>query len=213
MDGKWFLLQFEGRINRARYWLATLIVLCSMIAALMLLATISAFFGIATGPLSINLVGISASFDLDADTAVKVGLFPQVVMIPMTLVFAWFYAAASIKRLHDRNKRGWWMVAFIVAPGLYGQFGGWLGGSWAAAFIGLAVFITFIWGLVEMYCLSGSPWANRFGANPLSKAQTRSRGEFRTGLGTSSAWDQHSEIEFVPHSAGPPAGAQVKREA
>jgi hypothetical protein len=131
----------------------------------------------------------------------------------MTLVFAWSYAATSIKRLHDRNKSGWWMVPFIVATGLYGQFEGWLGDSWAKAFIGLAVFIFFTWGLVEMYCLRGNPWTNRFGPNPLPKAQTRSRGEFRTGLGTSSAWDQHSEIEFVPHSSGPSAGAQVKREA
>ena len=213
MDYVWFLFRFEGRINRAKYWLATLIILCSMISALMLLATISAIFGIATGPLAINIVGISASFELDADTAVKVGLFPQVVIIPLTFVFAWSYAAASIKRLHDRNKSGWWIVPFIVATGLYGQFGGWLGGSYAAAFIGLAVFIAFIWGLVEMYCLRGSPWTNRFGANPLPKAQTRSRGEFRPGPRTSSAWDQHSEIESVPHSAGPSAGAQVKREA
>jgi hypothetical protein len=53
-----------------------------------------------------------------------VGLFPQIVIIPMTLVFAWFYAAASIKRLHDRNKSGWWMIPFVAATGLYGQFGG-----------------------------------------------------------------------------------------
>ena len=76
----------------------------------MLLAAISKIFGIATGTLSINIIGISASFELGDDAAaVKVGLFPQIVIIPMTLVFAWFYAAASIKRLHDRNKSGWWI--------------------------------------------------------------------------------------------------------
>jgi uncharacterized membrane protein YhaH (DUF805 family) len=208
MDYRRFLYHFEGRINRARYLLALLIILGSMVFALLSLAIISAFFGIATGPLSINLVGVAASFDLDADTAVKVALFPQIVTIPMTLVFAWFYAAASIKRLHDRNKSGWWMIPFVAATGLYGQFGGWLGG--AAFFVGLAVFIAFIWGLVEMYFLKGTNGPNRFGPDPLPKAQTRSRSS-QTGLRMSSAWDQHSEIEFVPHSAGPSPGPHVKR--
>jgi hypothetical protein len=60
-----------------------------------------------------------------------------------------------------------------------------------------------------MYCLRGSPWTNRFGADRLPKIQTRSRGAPRT----SPAWDQQSEIEFVPHSAGPSPGPHVKREA
>jgi len=31
MDYVWYLFSFEGRINRARYWLATLIIVCWMI--------------------------------------------------------------------------------------------------------------------------------------------------------------------------------------
>ena len=119
-----------------------------MISALLLLAIVCLGFGIRTGPLTINLVGISASFQLTDDDAAA-GLFPRIVTILMTLIFAWFYAAASIRRLHHRDKSGWWMVPFIVATGLYGQFGAWLGDSWAAAFIGLAVFILFIWGLAK----------------------------------------------------------------
>jgi uncharacterized membrane protein YhaH (DUF805 family) len=211
MDYAWLLFSFEGRINRAKYWLATLIILCCMIFVLVLLAALAAIFGIG-GPLAINLVGISASIQFtDDDLPSKTSLFPQIVTIPMTCFFAWCYAAASIKRLHDRNKSGWWMIPFIVATGLYGQFGHWLAGSYLAVLLGFAVFIFFIWGLVEMYCLRGSPWTNRFGANPLPKAQTRSRGEFRTGLHTSSAWDQHSEIESVPYSAGPSPAPHVER--
>ena len=125
-----------------------------MIFALLSLAIISAFFGIATGPLTIDIVGVSVSFDLDPERAVKVALFPQVVIIPMTLLFAWFYVAASIKRLHDRNKSGWWMIPFVGATGLYGEFGGWPGG--AAFFVGLPVFISTIWGFIEMYYLKGT---------------------------------------------------------
>jgi uncharacterized membrane protein YhaH (DUF805 family) len=78
----WLLFSTKGRINRARYWLAVLIILCWMVFALLSLAIISAFSGIATGPLTIDIVGVSASFDLDPDAAVKVALFPQVVTSP-----------------------------------------------------------------------------------------------------------------------------------
>jgi uncharacterized membrane protein YhaH (DUF805 family) len=190
-----FLFGFSGRINRAKYWLATLIILCWMIFVLMLLAVTARIFGFG-GRLAIDIIGMSASIQLGHDDVpAKASLFPHAVTIPMTLVFAWCYAAASIKRLHDRNKSGWWMVPFVVATGLYGQFGYWLGGSWAAAFIGLAVFIAFIWGLIEMYYLKGTGGPNRFGPDPLAPRDTAPR------------WDQQSELEFVPHRAGPSAGA------
>ena len=202
MDYKWLLFRFEGRIGRARYWLATLIILGSMIAALLVLAVAAGIFGIATGPLTINVIGISASFDLGTDdTAAKMSPLPQIVSNLLTLVFAWFYAAVSIKRLHDRNKSGWWMIPFVAATGLYGQFGHWLGGSWAAVLVGLAVSTAFIWGMVEMAFVKGTNGPNRFGPDPLAPRETARR------------WDQQSELEFVPHSAGPSPGAHVKRGA
>ena len=194
MDTKRLLLSFEGRIGRARYWLATLIILGSMIAALLALAVICLASGIPTGPLTINIIGISASFQLTDDDAAA-GLFPRIVTVLLTLVFAWFYASASIRRLHDRDSSGWWMIPFVVATGLYTQFGDRLGGSWPAVALGIAVYIGFLWGLVEMYFLKGSNGANRFGRDPLTPPET--------GPG----WDQQTEIELVPHRAGPPAGA------
>jgi uncharacterized membrane protein YhaH (DUF805 family) len=194
MDYAWFLFKFDGRINRARYWLGTLVILCCMIFVLILLAAVAVGFGIG-GPLAIDLIGISASIQFTDDIPAKTSLFPQIVTIPMTFLFGWCYAAVAIKRLHDRNKSGWWMIPFIVASGLYGQFGHWLGGSWAATFIGWPVFICFIWGLVEMYWFKGTRGPNRFGSDPLAAPDTTPR------------WDQHSELEFVPHRAGPSAGA------
>jgi uncharacterized membrane protein YhaH (DUF805 family) len=195
MDTKRLLLRFEGRINRGRYWLASLVILGAMIGALLLLAVICLATGIPTGPLSINIIGIAASIQLTDDDAAA-GLFPRIVTLLLTLVFAWFYASASIRRLHDRNRSGWWMIPFVVATGLYTQFDAQLGGSWPAVAVGLAVFILFIWGLVEMYFLKGGNGPNRFGADPLAPTEA--------GPG----WDQQSEIELVPHRAGPPAGAR-----
>jgi uncharacterized membrane protein YhaH (DUF805 family) len=113
----------------------------------------------------------------------------------MTFVFAWSYAGASIKRLHDRDKSGWWTFPYMVAPGLNGQFGDLLGSSFAAALIGLAVFIALTWGFVDICLLKGTHGPNRFGPDPLAPRNTRPR------------WDRQSELEFVPHRAGPSAGA------
>ena len=66
---------------------------------------------------------------------------------------------------------------------------------------GLAAFVLCIWGFVEMYCLKGSRKTNRFGPNPLAPIDTRPR------------WEQQSEIEMVPHKAGPPPVWHVKRGA
>jgi uncharacterized membrane protein YhaH (DUF805 family) len=209
MDYQRFLLHFEGRINRARYWLAVLIILCSMIFALLSLAIISAFFGIATGPLTIDIVGVSASFDLDPDTAVKGG-------------------PVSASRHHSDD------AAFrMVLCGRLGQAAsrpqqerlvddplcrrdrplrsvrGWLGG--ASFFVGLPVFIAMIWGFVEMYYLKGTSGPNRFGPDPLPKVQTRPRSGLQSGQRSASTWDQQSEIEFMPHISGPSPGPHVKR--
>ena len=209
MDYVWILFRFEGRINRAKYWLAALIILCWMIFVLSVLAAVALFFGFG-GPLTIDVFGISASIQFTDDPPSGTSLFPQIVTIPMTLFFGWCYAAASIKRLHDRNKSGWWSVPLIVAPGLYGHFGALLGTSFAAFFVGTAVFIAFLWGFVELSFLRGTRGPNRFGPDPLPKTQMRSRSD-RTGGKSSSAWDQQSELEFVPYGAGPSAGPHVKR--
>jgi uncharacterized membrane protein YhaH (DUF805 family) len=39
-----------------------------------------------------------------------------------TSLLMWVYFATAIKRLHDRDKSGWWMVPFFAVPGLYNQF-------------------------------------------------------------------------------------------
>ena len=202
MDWTRLLYSFKGRINRAKYWLAGLVILCWMILALWLLAAIGALFGIVTGPVSFDVIGISASIQpAGTDSASGASLFSRFATIPLTLLFAWVYAAVTIKRLHDRNKSGWWLVPFIVATGLHSRFEDWLGDSWTAALIGLAVFIVFIWGIVEMYCLKGTRGPNRFGPDPLVPRDTRPH------------WDQQSEIEMTPHKAGPPPIWYVKREA
>jgi len=52
-----------------------------------------------------------------------------------------------------------------------------------------------------MYCLKGSRKTNRFGADPLTPPPPHD---------TRLPWDQQSEIEMVPHKAGPPPVWRVK---
>jgi uncharacterized membrane protein YhaH (DUF805 family) len=194
---KWFLSRFDNRINCARYWRAVLIILGSMFLALVLLAKLCSLYGIPAGILAIDLGILSASFQRD-DTETATALFPQLVTLVMTLVFGWFYAIASIRRLHDRNKSGWWMILFIVAPGLYAQFGGELHGG-IRVVVKLAALIAVIWGFVEMACLRGTNGPNRFGPDPLAPIEPQPRR------------DQESELKFVPPSAGPMPGPHVMR--
>ena len=91
------------------------------------------------------------------------------------------------------------MVPFFVAPGLYNQFADRLGDSYAAALLGLIVGVLALRDFVEMPCLKGTDRSNRFGPDPLAPRDTGPH------------WDQQSELEFVPHSAGRSPGAHVKR--
>jgi uncharacterized membrane protein YhaH (DUF805 family) len=149
----------------------------------------------ATMPAEFN-VGPNLIFDFidpanwrSLPTANYAALLIQAVETPL---FLWVYTATSVKRLHDRNKSGWWLLLFFALPGMYSQFGNRVGdalGGWATLLFGLAAFVFSVWGFIEMYCLRGTRGINRFGADPLAPRDTRP------------GWDQQSEIEMVPNKA------------
>jgi uncharacterized membrane protein YhaH (DUF805 family) len=204
MDYRSLLASFQGRIGRGRYWRVTLGILGSMIAALLLLTVICGAFGIATGPVAINIIGISASIEpADGDKAVKAALFPHVATILMTLGFAWFFVAASIKRLHDRNRSGWWATAFLLLPSVLNTLWDWLDNPNLALLVSALGFGLSIWGFVELLCLRGTRGPNRFGPDPLAPPEP--------GPNSGACWDQQSELEFVPLSASPSTSSHGKR--
>src|SRR6185295_17513683 len=88
-----------------------------------------------------------------------------------TSLFLWIYLATAIKRLHDRDRSGWWLVPFFFLPGLYNQFSDLLPNStWMLPFW-LGASILWLWGFVEMFIVSGSVGDNRFGPDPLAKTE------------------------------------------
>ena len=122
---KWFKLAlgkyatFTGRAQRAEFWYFILF-----------------FWLITIGLITIdNLVG-SANYEFG--TGLLSGIFWLATFIPGI--------AVSVRRLHDTNRSGWWLLLDLIP---------FIGGI-----------ILFVW-----FVRDGTPGDNRFGANP--KAGTR----------------------------------------
>jgi uncharacterized membrane protein YhaH (DUF805 family) len=205
MDWTRYLFRFDGCICRGEFWFGLVCLFCGMILALVLAAALIFTFS------------DIRSFSLDVDDVFKIvdpaawrqvhaiGLPVLLIEIVGTGLLLWAYLAISVKRLHDRNKSGWWMMAFFVYPGLYQQFVDRLPDShWLAPF-STAAGVLSLWGFIEMGLLRGTPRDNRFGPDPLVDAEEAANAR------SSQPWDQQRELEFVPHSASPPGGMHVKR--
>jgi len=218
MDWVWFLFAFDGRINRAKAWLAMLVILCWMLFIAAVMLGIDGMFGNPVKSVHFNINDIFAFIDPDVLRAAfsrlregKEASPAHLVLVFFhgvgTLLFVWVYLATSVKRLHDRDKNGWWMLPYFVLPGLYSQFQDRLPDSWLLFPLVLAAFGLMIGGFIDIYCLKGTRWTNRFGPNPLPKKQMRPR------TTPASHWEPSSAYEFVPYSASPPAGTHVNRGA
>jgi uncharacterized membrane protein YhaH (DUF805 family) len=203
MDWTWYLFRFDGRINRAGFWLAIPVLFGLMITVGLLIVAIHVLFGSAT-PFHIGASDLFKLVDPDAYRSLTWTDLPRLLIkLVGTSLLMWVYFAIFIKRLHDRDKSGWWMVPFFAVPGLYNQFVDRLPDSPADLPLAFAAAGLCLWGFIEMYLLKGSPRTNRFGADPLAPPPPRD---------TRPPWDQQSEIEMVPHKAGPPPVWRVKRE-
>src|SRR5258707_15739338 len=148
-----FLFSFEGRINRAKFWLVALAFLIGGDFILM-----KSLFVLAD-----NLS--------DADPATIATLLPilfYAITYPLFAVSMWIYAATTIKRLHDRNKSGWWFVPFGVLPVLLPEVAGRLGQPNPALLLRTIAFVLSLWSFVETLCLRGTRRPNRFGPDPLA---------------------------------------------
>jgi uncharacterized membrane protein YhaH (DUF805 family) len=212
MDWTWYLFGFKGRLNRAKYWLAGLVLLGFMLsfAWLIYLTLMMDFVAHAVetthgkGKVSFGFDEIFLVFDPAAWRALSLAKLPLVLIKAIgTIAVLWIFLATSIKRLHDRDKSGWWLMPFIAAPSLFNRFSDFLPDGYVSMAAGGIMFVLMIWGFIELYVLRGTKWTNRFGPDPLGKEQIRQRSD-RSRLRTSAAWSQDREIEMVPHKASPP---------
>ena len=100
--------RFDGRINRAKLWLAWVVLNVIFV-----------------------IVGV-------------IGGYPSTAYYIASVLAIWPFLAISIKRWHDRDKSGWWvLIAFIPIIG-------------------------WIWTIVELGFLPGTDGPNQYGDDPLA---------------------------------------------
>jgi uncharacterized membrane protein YhaH (DUF805 family) len=193
MNWTWFLFSFEGRINRAKFWLA----------AFIWFATVFSFMTI----FLFIVAGILRGSGNDLHNVSTRTMHPAFYLLgfPLLVIGVWLFAATSIKRLHDRGKTGWWLAPFFIAPGLLDKLSVWIDNPPLALLVSALGFGLSVWGFVELFCLRGRKGPNRFGPDPLEPVAPVAP------VDTRPRWDQHSALEFVPHSAGPSPGPHGKR--
>ena len=204
MDYAWFLFSFNGRINRAKYWYAVFAssAFCGVLLGVWAFV-LGRIFGASIKSVRLNFLDI-APFSVTFSDAGP-GLTENLISLlfyaggtPIVVFGMWFLAATTVKRLHDRDKRGWWIVP-LLAPGIFNRLAGRLPDTYAVGVLELVAFVLCLWGFVELLCLRGTRRPNRFGPDPLAPIDTRP------------GWAQQAELEFVAHAAGPSAAAHVKR--
>jgi uncharacterized membrane protein YhaH (DUF805 family) len=145
------LFSFKGRIGRGTYWLA----IVGLIVAV-LVVTIAPFL-----------------LDSEAAAVLMLALTSQLIW----LLSLWPILAVGAKRLHDRDKNGWWLLVFWLLPfALFcGGFSivffddprtGRSGDFSTGLIVALASLPPALWGIVELGILPGTKGPNLYGADP-----------------------------------------------
>ena len=91
------LFSFQGRLNRAPFWLVHLGIL---VAEIVLLSVLGAGAAIMSGNYE------AAAGSMGGLSSVVLGVF--------FLAVFWISLAISVKRWHDRNKSAWWLLIVLV---------------------------------------------------------------------------------------------------
>ena len=130
------LFGFDGRMRRLHYWLASFG--AGFALSVFYLAVFMILFGIA-----------STTGDVSAAMSSPGMIIALLLLTLVYLVFAfWVSLAVQIKRWHDRDKSGWWVLINFVP------------------------FIGGIWALIECGFLEGTKGPNKFGPDPLAQTAT-----------------------------------------
>ena len=145
------LFSFEGRVGRGTYWLAIL----ALIAAVLVLTF--APFLLGNEEWVFLILALTSQF--------------------IWLLSLWPLLAVGSKRLHDRNKNGWWLLVFWLLPfALFvGGFSivffddpktGRSGDFSTGSILIFASLPPALWGIVELGILPGTKGANLYGGDP-----------------------------------------------
>ena len=163
-----YLFSLRGRINRAKMWL------------FLVVEAVWTAIWFATQPLLARVVAAH----LPNPAVIRYEAVAY-LLVPLLCVFF----AVFVKRLHDRNKSGWWFLVLFVVPMILIPVGYALSGYACVGFVpGLPAWMpvsdtrwalfgfiilgagvaAYLWYFIELFCLRGTVGDNRFGADPLA---------------------------------------------
>jgi uncharacterized membrane protein YhaH (DUF805 family) len=160
------LFSFKGRIQRLYFWVPSLVV------------------GVIVGMLTTSLqfwaqqVG-SGAIDPDTQQFEPSGPFAIGIGI-IAILNMWINFALCTKRLHDRDRTGWWLVVqfltlsvtvIILVVAILMQEDQRVPWFVVAGVGGAVSFVVSIWLFIEIGFLRGTQGPNRFGADPLGAAK------------------------------------------
>jgi uncharacterized membrane protein YhaH (DUF805 family) len=150
------LTTFRGRIGRGQYWTAVAIYIA---ISIVLIALGFIMFGNSILALS----GEDSDGVIAGLVSKGIGFFLILVLVYIPMMISGIFV--GIKRLHDRNKSGWWLLLFYFGPMVLGWIGSAIGPEWLFSLAGFAISI---WMLVELGFLRGTIGPNQYGPDPVS---------------------------------------------
>ena|SRR5436190_5621846 len=148
------MFSFEGRLRRQDFWITTLILWGVNIAAAIVLA-IFAF-----GPLM--ALGMAAEHnggepDTAAAMATMVTFLPAIAIFGLLqLALIWPSLAVDVKRFHDRDQSGWLVLIIVFCRMI----------AWIPIVGLLPGIASFLFWLINLGILEGTPGPNRYGESP-----------------------------------------------
>jgi len=147
--------RLDGRINRAKYWLG------SIVTGLIFVA------------ITIPLIFAQGLPEDPEDLKSSLWWLPI-----LQLIFLYPWTAIMVKRLHDRNRPSYF-AAFMVVPILISMATNFLGLTGDAEhsgaldwILGVIILGVGIWFFIELGCLRGTIGDNQYGPDPLAAQVT-----------------------------------------
>jgi uncharacterized membrane protein YhaH (DUF805 family) len=119
------LFGFQGRTNRAKFWLVALAI---FIVEAILFAMLGSNIAMSDDP---------------QEALARMGPVTSIVLVLFGILVTWISIAVGIKRFHDRNKSGVWVLIIFVPV------------------------IGSLWYLIECGFLKGTTGPNNYGPDPL----------------------------------------------
>jgi len=119
------LFGFQGRTNRAKFWLVALAI---FVVEAILFAMLGSNIAMSDDP---------------QEALARMGPVTSIVLLLFGILVTWISIAVGIKRFHDRNKSGVWVLIIFVPV------------------------IGSLWYLIECGFLKGTTGPNNYGPDPL----------------------------------------------